>query len=49
MSSHTPSHPEADITSAATHYAGWSSFTRLATWGITAIVVLLAVMAATLV
>ncbi len=49
MSNHTPSHPEADITSAETHYAGWASFTKLATWSIISIVVLLALMAATLV
>ncbi len=44
-----PSYPEDAIETATTHYAGWAAFTKLSAWGIVAIVVLLAVMAATLV
>lgn len=44
-----PSFPETAIETATTHYEGWTTFTRYATWGVIAIVALLAVMAATLV
>lgn len=47
--SHTPSFPETDIHTAETHYKGWVAFTKLATYGIVAIVAILALMAATLV
>lgn len=47
--SKAPSYPEQPIETAVTHYNGWVTFTRFATYGIVATVILLAVMAATLV
>lgn len=44
-----PSYPEEAIETATPQYEGWTTFTKLATWGIVATAILLAVLAATLV